>query len=94
MMEIVTITGQSLEDFFRPKVPQGLIKPLVNKLNVLKIYGRECIGAFVFPIDNIFHFEVTDPDIPEGADVYISFIDIGNLILIVEVLTFQLNNTK
>ena len=94
MMEIVTITGQSLEDFFRPKIPQGLIKPLVNKLKVLKIYGRECIGAFVFPADNIFHFEVTDPDISQGADVYISFIDIGNLILIVEVLTFQLNTSK
>ena len=39
MMEIVTITGQSLEDFFRPKIPQGLIKPLVNKLKVLESFA-------------------------------------------------------
>lgn len=92
MMEIVTIAGQSLEDFFRPKVPQGLVKPLVNKLRVPKIYGRECIGAFVFQSEDIFHFEVTDPNISEGVDVYISFIDIRSLIVIVNVLTFQLNN--
>lgn len=89
MMNIVTITGQTLDDFFRPQIPQGLITPLTNKLKVLKIYGRECIGAFVFPASGIFHFEVTDSNIPEGVDVYISFVDISNLILIVEVLTFQ-----
>lgn len=87
-MEIVTITGQTLDDYFRPKIPQGLMVPLTNKLKVLKIYGRECIGAFVFPADSIYHFEVTDPNVREGADVYISFLDIRNIILIVKVLAF------
>lgn len=89
MMTIATITGQTLEEFFRHQIPQGLITPLENKLTMLKIYGRECIGAFVFSANNIFHFEVTDPNISEGVDVYISFIDISNLIIVVEVLTFQ-----
>ena len=87
-MEIATITGQTLDDFFRPKIPEGLMVPLTNKLKVLKIYGKECIGAFVFPADKFYHFQVTDPNVSEGVDVYISFIDIRNIILIIEVLTF------
>lgn len=88
MMNFKTVNDQPLDDFFRPQIPQGLITPLTMKLKILKIHGRGCIGAFVFPVSDMFHFEVTDPNISEGIDVYISFVDV-EIILIVKVLTFR-----
>lgn len=88
-MKLVTYNAQPLDEFFRQRVPQGLINPLLKKLDVLQTFGRECIQAFVFPKDDVFHFVVEEPNINDVADVYISFIDINNLIIIIDVFTYK-----
>lgn len=45
-MKLVTYNAQPLDEFFRQRVPQGLINPLLRKLDVLQTVGRECIKAF------------------------------------------------
>lgn len=84
MMDIETITGQSLEDFFRDRVPLTLFDLIALKLRVLKVQGRSCIGAFVFKYEDRYVFRVEDPYGDDKADIYISFIDVRDLILIID----------
>lgn len=89
-MKLITITGQSLDDFFKD-IPSGLKRPLKNRLRVLQNHGKECIEAFVTPYNDFYHFYVEDPTIPEYVEVHISFIDISNLIIIIDVFTYKRN---
>lgn len=84
MMKIVTITGQSLEEFFKQRIPSVLIDKLIVKLRVLRLEGKNCVGAFVFPYKDRYVFRVEDVNSHDIADVYISFIDFQNLIIIID----------
>lgn len=86
MMKILTITGESLEDFFNKKIPHYMADLLLKSLEVLARNGRECIGAFVYPQDDIYYFRLQDDRIPNKADIYITFIDIQELIIILDVI--------
>ena len=84
MMKIITITGQSLDEFFKQRIPGVLIDKLIVKLRVLRLEGKNCIGAFVFPYGDRYVFRVEDVHSPDKANVYISFIDLQNLIIIID----------
>lgn len=88
-MRVVTITGQSLDDYFKNRIPQGLINPLIRKLELLQNHGRDCIGAFVFPHKDAYQFTIDEPKMSEAANVYITFIDLHSLIIILDVYTYQ-----
>lgn len=84
MMDIVTITGQSLEDFFRQRIPDVLLDQLRLKLRVLRIQGKNCIGAFVFRYEDRYVFRVEADYSQDKADIYISFIELRNLVIIID----------
>lgn len=88
MMDILTITGQSLDDFFYGKVPDSLREPLGQKLRILKVLGKKCIGSFVFQYNDLYYFQVVDPYSECSAKIYISFLNINikNIILIIDVV--------
>lgn len=84
MMDIETITGQSLNEFFRNRVPLTLFDTISMKLRILKIQGKNCIGAFVFRYEDLYVFRVEDSYGGDKADIYISFMDVRNLIIIID----------
>lgn len=86
MMKILTITGESLDDFFANRIPHYMADILLKSLEVLARNGRQCIGAFVYPFDDIYCFRLQDDRIPDKADIYITFIDIQNLIIIIDAI--------
>ncbi len=87
LLTIATITGESLDEFFRRKMPSNLFNILTNKLEVLARNGKDCIGAFVFPYDDVYYFMIDDTD-TYTAKIFLSFIEIGNIILILDVCTY------
>ena len=86
MMKILTITGESLDVFFANRIPYYMSDLLLKKLEVLARNGRECIEAFVYPHNNIYYFKLEDDRIPDKANIYITFIDIQNLIIIIDAI--------
>lgn len=53
---------------------------------------EESVLKHFFPKDDIFHFVVEEPNVNDVADVYISFIDVNNLIIIIDVFTYKKYN--
>lgn len=83
-MGINTITGETLEDFFKC-IPGVLKEPLIRKLKYLVHNGRDCIGAFVFPCGENYSFSIESIDTSVVAVVLISFVDEENMILLLGV---------
>lgn len=86
MTRIITITGQSLDDFIASKLPPVLRPIFIKRLEVLTSMGRKCIDAFVFSHENFYYFCLEDTQISEKAKVYISFIDVQNIIIIIDIV--------
>lgn len=89
MARINTVTGETFQAFFREKLPKELHERTAYKLRVLKNSRRDCVGAFVFPRGDRYAFRVEDTSGLFAADIYISFLDDNDLIIVIDAVVLK-----